>query len=75
MNRWLLPEDIADILPAEAAKVEALRRLLLDLYKSYGVNLHPKLTHHLHLILTHLKVYSKCFYLWITSLFLPPLLV
>ena len=39
------------------------------------VNLHPKLTHHLHLILTHLKVYSKCFYLWITSLFLPPLLV
>ena len=40
-----------------------------------GVNLHPKLIHHLHLILTHLKVYSKCFYLWITSLFLPPLLV
>ena len=39
------------------------------------VNLHPKLIHHLHLILTHLKVYSKCFYLWITSLFLPPLLV
>ena len=39
MNRWLLPEDIADILPAEAAKVEALRRLLLDLYQSYGYEL------------------------------------
>ena len=39
MNRWLLPEDIADILPAEAAKVEALRRRLLDLYQSYGYEL------------------------------------
>jgi len=36
MNRWLLPEDIADILPAEARKVETLRRAILDLYQSYG---------------------------------------
>lgn len=39
MNRWLLPEDIADILPAEARKVEALRRAILDLYQSYGYEL------------------------------------
>jgi len=39
MNRWLLPEDIADILPAEARKVETLRRAILDLYQSYGYEL------------------------------------
>ena len=39
MNRWLLPEDIADVLPAEARKVEALRRSILDLYQSYGYEL------------------------------------
>ena len=39
MNRWLLPEDIADILPAEARKVETLRRGILDLYQSYGYEL------------------------------------
>jgi ATP phosphoribosyltransferase regulatory subunit len=39
MNRWLLPEDIADVLPAEARKVEVLRRAILDLYQSYGYEL------------------------------------
>ena len=39
MNRWLLPEDIADVLPAEARKVEILRRSILDLYQSYGYEL------------------------------------
>jgi ATP phosphoribosyltransferase regulatory subunit len=39
MNRWLLPEDIADVLPAEARKVETLRRTILDLYQSYGYEL------------------------------------
>jgi ATP phosphoribosyltransferase regulatory subunit len=39
MNRWLLPEDIADVLPAEARKVETLRRVILDLYQSYGYEL------------------------------------
>ena len=39
MNRWLLPEDIADVLPAQARKVEALRRSILDLYQSYGYEL------------------------------------
>jgi ATP phosphoribosyltransferase regulatory subunit len=39
MNRWLLPEDIADVLPAQARKVETLRRTILDLYQSYGYEL------------------------------------
>jgi len=39
MNRWLLPEDIADVLPAEARRVETLRRNILDLYQSYGYEL------------------------------------
>ena len=39
MNRWLLPEDIADVLPVEARKVESLRRSILDLYQSYGYEL------------------------------------
>jgi ATP phosphoribosyltransferase regulatory subunit len=39
MNRWLLPDDIAYVLPAQARKVEALRRAILDLYQSYGYEL------------------------------------
>jgi ATP phosphoribosyltransferase regulatory subunit len=30
--RWLLPENIEDILPAEAARIERLRRAILDLF-------------------------------------------
>lgn len=30
--RWLLPENIEDILPAEAARIEKLRRAILDLF-------------------------------------------
>lgn len=36
MRNWLLPEYIEDVLPAEAASVETLRRTLLDLYKVHG---------------------------------------
>lgn len=39
MGKWLLPESLADILPAEARRVEELRRLLLDLYRTYGYEL------------------------------------
>lgn len=39
MNRWLLPEDISDVLPARARKIEVLRRDSLDLYQSYGYEL------------------------------------
>lgn len=33
---WLLPEAISDVLPAEARRVEALRRRLLDLFRAHG---------------------------------------
>lgn len=39
MPRWLLPENISDILPLEARRVEELRRALLDLYRGYGYEL------------------------------------
>lgn len=35
-RRWLLPEAIEDVLPAEAWQVETLRRRLLDLFRSHG---------------------------------------
>ena len=37
--RWLLPEYIEDILPAEAARIERLRRALLDLFAGAGYQL------------------------------------
>ena len=36
MRNWLLPEYIEDVLPAEAARLESLRRQLLDLFKVHG---------------------------------------
>jgi len=36
MRNWLLPEYIEDVLPAEAARIETLRRKLLDLFKTHG---------------------------------------
>lgn len=36
MRNWLLPEYIEDVLPAEAARIETLRRTLLDLFASHG---------------------------------------
>ncbi|WP_442598333.1 ATP phosphoribosyltransferase regulatory subunit [Parapusillimonas sp. JC17] len=39
MSTWLLPESLADILPAEARRIEELRRSLLDLYRTYGFEL------------------------------------
>jgi ATP phosphoribosyltransferase regulatory subunit len=38
-NRWLLPENIADVLPFEARKVEELRRAMLDVFQGYGYEL------------------------------------
>ncbi len=38
-NTWLLPEGIEELLPPEAAQVEALRRRLLDLYQTWGYEL------------------------------------
>lgn len=39
MSNWLLPENLSDILPAEARRIEELRRELLDLYRTYGFEL------------------------------------
>jgi ATP phosphoribosyltransferase regulatory subunit len=36
MRNWLLPEYIEDVLPAEAERIEMLRRTLLDLFKVHG---------------------------------------
>lgn len=39
MPAWLLPDHIADVLPAEARKVEELRRCCLDTARSFGYEL------------------------------------
>jgi ATP phosphoribosyltransferase regulatory subunit len=39
MPHWLLPENISDVLPREARRLEATRRALLDLYAGYGYEL------------------------------------
>lgn len=39
MQKWLLPEYIDDILPAEAGRVERLRRRILDLFHVHGYEL------------------------------------
>ncbi|HEY4804032.1 MAG TPA: ATP phosphoribosyltransferase regulatory subunit [Paraburkholderia sp.] len=39
MSTWLLPENIADVLPSEARKIEELRRRLLDRFRAYGYEL------------------------------------
>ena len=53
MSAWLLPDSIADVLPPEAAHIEALRRSLLDVAGSYGYELlMPPLVEHLESLLT-----------------------
>ena len=39
MRKWLLPEYIEDILPAEARRIEGLRRSMLDLFEVHGYQL------------------------------------
>ncbi len=36
MSTWLLPESVADVLPIEARRIEDLRRVLLDCFRTYG---------------------------------------
>ncbi len=53
MRKWILPEHIEDILPAEAERVESLRRLLLDHFREQGYRLvQPPLVEHLESLLT-----------------------
>lgn len=53
MLRWVLPEYIQDALPAEAAKLEDLRRRLLDAFRVNGYQLvAPPLLEYLESLLT-----------------------
>ncbi|MEY3917506.1 MAG: hypothetical protein RLZZ140_1069 [Pseudomonadota bacterium] len=54
MPAWLLPDQISDILPGEAKRLETLRRALLDLYAGYGYALvQPPLIEHVESLLIH----------------------
>jgi ATP phosphoribosyltransferase regulatory subunit len=53
MDNWLLPESIDDILPAEADRIESLRRALLDLFRAHGYQLvWPPLVEYVESLLT-----------------------
>jgi len=53
MRKWLLPEAIEDVLPNEAARVESLRRVLLDHFQARGYRLvQPPLIEFLDSLLT-----------------------
>jgi len=53
MRSWILPEYIEDVLPAEAERIEALRRVVLDHFRSSGYRLvQPPLVEHLDSLLT-----------------------
>ena len=53
MRKWILPEAIEDVLPAEAARAEALRRALLDHFRVRGYRLvQPPLVEFLDSLLT-----------------------
>jgi ATP phosphoribosyltransferase regulatory subunit len=39
MNRWLLPDAISDLLPAQAQALEEMRRAILDCYRGCGYEL------------------------------------
>lgn len=52
-SAWLLPEHVADVLPAQARRIEELRRTLLDAARGYGFELvMPPLLEHLESLLT-----------------------
>ncbi len=38
-DRWLLPEGIEEVLPADARRLEAMRRRILDLFHTWGYEL------------------------------------
>ncbi|HYA37087.1 MAG TPA: ATP phosphoribosyltransferase regulatory subunit [Candidatus Methylomirabilis sp.] len=52
-DRWLLPEGVDELLPAEARRVEEMRRRLLDLFATWGYELvMPPLIEYLDSLLT-----------------------
>lgn len=38
-HRWLLPEGVEELLPAQARRLEALRRRIVDLFDTWGYDL------------------------------------
>lgn len=53
VDAWLLPDGVADVLPAEAARLESLRRRLLDGFVTCGYDLvFPPLMEYLDSLLT-----------------------
>ena len=53
MSAWVLPDHIADVLPAEARHIEEIRRNLLDMARCYGYELViPPLLEHLESLLS-----------------------
>jgi ATP phosphoribosyltransferase regulatory subunit len=53
MPLWRLPDHVADVLPAEARKLEELRRVALDIFRSHGYELiQPPLLEYLESLIT-----------------------
>ena len=53
MSAWVLPDHLADVLPAEARRIEELRRLWLDTARGFGYELViPPLMEHLESLLS-----------------------
>ena len=53
MSAWVLPDHIADVLPAQARLIEDYRRTLLDTARSYGYELViPPLVEHIDSLLS-----------------------
>ncbi|MDX1346588.1 MAG: ATP phosphoribosyltransferase regulatory subunit, partial [Sedimenticolaceae bacterium] len=52
-NHWLLPDDIDELLPPEARRVENIKRKLLDLYDLWGYEfVNPPIIEYLDSLLT-----------------------
>jgi ATP phosphoribosyltransferase regulatory subunit len=52
-NHWLLPDDIDELLPPEAQRVESIKRKLLDLYDLWGYEfVNPPIIEYLDSLLT-----------------------
>ena len=59
-DRWLLPEGIEEVLPADAWRQERMRRRVLDLFRSWGYELvRPPLIEYLESLLTGLSFISN----------------
>jgi ATP phosphoribosyltransferase regulatory subunit len=53
MSAWVLPDHLADVLPAEARRIEEMRRLWLDTARTYGYELViPPLLEHIESLLS-----------------------